>query len=68
MIQTIKNFFGIGVPTPDLGELRKQGAIILDVRTRGEYQSGHIKGSVNIPLNELQGQLSKLKKEKAIIT
>lgn len=28
-------------------------AILLDVRTTGEYQKGHIQGSINIPLNEL---------------
>jgi rhodanese-related sulfurtransferase len=68
MLETIKNLFGFGGSSVDFAELKKQGAVILDVRTRGEYQSGHIKGSVNIPLNELPSQLSKLKKDKPIIT
>jgi phage shock protein E len=29
-------------------------AIILDVRTKGEYDSGHIAGAVNIPLSKLR--------------
>ena len=29
------------------------GAQIIDVRTPGEYQMGHIPGAVNVPLNEL---------------
>ena len=67
MIQTIKKLFGLG-PKVDYKELLKQGATIIDVRSKGEYQGGHIKGSVNIPLNNLQGHLSKLKKDKPIIT
>ena len=67
MIQTIKNLLGFG-PKVDYAELVKKGAIIVDVRTKGEYASGHIKGSINIPLDTLNNQLSKLKKEKPIIT
>ncbi len=49
-------------------ELVTNGAIILDVRTTGEYRGGNIKGSVNIPLQNLNQQLSKLDKTKPIIT
>ncbi|MBN2619175.1 MAG: rhodanese-like domain-containing protein [Spirochaetales bacterium] len=27
--------------------------VIIDVRSRGEFKTGNIKGSINIPLNEL---------------
>jgi len=67
MIETIKKLFGIG-PKVDLGEVIANGAIIVDVRSTGEYAGGHIKGSVNIPLNALSSQLAKLKKDKPIIT
>ena len=67
MIEKIKKMFGIG-PKVDLGEVLANGAVIIDVRSTGEYASGHIKGSVNIPLNALNGQLAKLKKDKPIIT
>ncbi len=67
MIQLLKNLFGIG-PKVDLKELMQNGAVILDVRTRGEYQGGHIKGSINIPVQNLGGNLNKLKKDKPVIT
>lgn len=52
----------------DLKELVKQGAVIVDVRTPGEYSGGHIKGSLNIPLQNLDKSLGKLSKDKTIIT
>ena len=41
--------------------------IILDVRTAGENSEGKIKWAVNIPLDDLQGSLDKLAKDKEII-
>ncbi|HRD37520.1 MAG TPA: rhodanese-like domain-containing protein [Bacteroidia bacterium] len=67
MIDSIKKLLGLG-PKANYKELLENGAQIIDVRTRGEYASGHIKGSINIPLNELGSQIKKLKKDKAIIT
>lgn len=67
MINTLKKLFGFG-PKVDYAALVKQGAVILDVRSPGEYQQGHIKGSINAPLNDLSRQLSKLKKENPVIT
>jgi rhodanese-related sulfurtransferase len=52
----------------DLKDLVKQGAVVIDVRTPGEFQGGHIKGSINIPLQSLDGSLSKIKRDKPIIT
>jgi len=52
----------------DYAQLVKDGALILDVRTPGEYAGGHIKGSKNIPLQSLQQQLGKIPKDKVIIT
>ena len=68
MFETIKNLFGIA-PQVDYAALVKQGAIILDVRSKGEYQGGHIKGSINISVDTLSNNLNKLKdKSKPIIT
>lgn len=67
MLTFIKNLFGAGAST-NYTDLMAQGAQIVDVRTKNEFQTGHIKGAINIPLNALQNQLSKLKKDKPIIT
>jgi rhodanese-related sulfurtransferase len=67
MINKIRKMLGIG-PAVDLNGLICKGATILDVRSKGEYSTGHIKGSINIPLDELENNLSKLKKDKVIIT
>lgn len=68
MLQMIKNMLGIG-PKVNIGELIANGAVIIDVRTRGEFSSGHAKGAVNVPLDQLAEYLKKLKsKEDVIIT
>lgn len=67
MIDTLKKIFGLG-PTADLTEVMNRGGIIIDVRTPAEFNGGHVKGSKNIPLGELQKQISKLDKNKPVIT
>ena len=52
-----------------MAKLVEQGAVIVDVRTKGEYQTGHVEGSKNIPLDVIQTEAEKLKKlNKPIIT
>ena len=67
MIGFLKKLLG-GGPKVDMGQLIANGAVIVDVRTPGEYAGGHIKGSVNIPLQSLGSQMAKLKKDKPVIT
>ncbi len=67
MIKTIKKIFGLG-PKVDYVQLMKNGAVIIDVRTKAEFQGGHIRGSINIPLQVLESNLSKIKKDKPVIT
>jgi len=35
---------------------------IVDVRTIMEYQSGHVEGAVNIPLDEVQSRINEFEK------
>lgn len=58
----------MGGNTANFEELIANGAVILDVRTKEEYQQGHIKNSLNIPLDKLENNIKKLNKEKVIIT
>lgn len=68
MIGFLKKLFA-GSSKVDLAELVNEGAIILDVRTKSEYTQGHIRGSINIPLDKLHANLNKLKgKSKPVIT
>ncbi len=68
MLDFLKKIFG-GGPTVNYRELMDNGAIIIDVRTRAEYSSGHIKGAMNIPLDQIEKSVKKIKsKKKMIIT
>ena len=68
MIESIKKIFGFG-PKTDFVQLMRQGAVILAVRTKAEFNGGHIKGSKNIPLNSLGHDLKKIgKKNVPVIT
>jgi rhodanese-related sulfurtransferase len=67
MFKILKKIFS-AVPETNYTALMQRGAQINDVRTPVEYGGGHIKGSVNIPLDILQRSLSKIKKDKPVIT
>ncbi len=67
MFESIKNLFGF--EKTDYAQLVKEGATILDVRSKGEFAGGHIKGSINIPVEQLGSNYNKLKnKNKPVIT
>jgi rhodanese-related sulfurtransferase len=67
MFNAIKKLLGIGSKV-DLGELIAGGAVIVDVRSPGEYASGHLKMAINIPLDALKMKSGKLKKDATVIT
>ncbi len=66
MINFIKELFK---PKADFAKLIKEGALVVDVRTKSEYQAGHIEGSRNLPLDKIKNEAASLKKlNKPLIT
>ncbi len=57
------SLFGIGQRKKEMiKEALDAGAVIVDVRSELEYRQGHVKGSVNIPLDNINGEVDRLKK------
>ena len=44
-----------------------EGALLVDVRSEGEYAGGGIEGSINIPIQELAGRMDELGDKDAAI-
>jgi len=42
----------------------KNGALVIDVRSRGEFSSGHLPNALNIPLDEIETALPRRVKDK----
>lgn len=61
--------FGGGSPSVNAEELAKMISekqndfVVIDVRTKGEWNDGHIKGAVHIPLNTIQSKADFIKKK-----
>ena len=54
---------------PDLTSILNDGAIILDVRQPHEFNRGHAKGAMNIPVGKLESRIGSLrKKNKPFVT
>jgi rhodanese-related sulfurtransferase len=62
------SMLGLGGKSESVKEYMGKGAVIIDVRTVGEFQSGHIKGSKNIPLDNIFSKVNEIKRlEKPVI-
>ena len=53
-------------PLADWSRLGADGAFLLDVRDREEFEEGHIPCAVNLPLNEIRARMSELPRERDI--
>lgn len=58
---TLKQWF-----ISDLENLPKNSCTLLDTRTVGEFERGHIEGFKNIPVDELRGRLSEIEPGKPV--
>ena len=50
-----------------LPELRRNGAVFVDVRSAGEFASGNAPGSINIPLQELASRMGEIPKSSPVV-
>ncbi|WP_310991413.1 rhodanese-like domain-containing protein [Aequorivita marina] len=61
--------FLFGNKSKKIEDFKSRGAIILDVRSKGEYDGGAIPGSKNIPLQSINSKIASIKKwNKPVIT
>ena len=56
-----------GGSSVDLKSIIAEGAFLVDVRTPGEFADGNVKGSVNIPLDNLTKEIAQFQGKKNII-
>ena len=45
----------------------RESALVVDVRSRDQYEKEHIPGAVNIPLSELESRLDELPRDRPLI-
>ena len=64
MLNWFKSLFASG---PSIADLLEEGALVLDVRTHGEYRNGHVDGSMNVPLQQLEKKINAIKKQKKTV-
>lgn len=50
-----------------LPDLKAAGATLVDVRSAGEFASGHAPGTINIPLNEIGSRLAEIPKNAPVV-
>ncbi len=62
----LQRLFG-AAPVVDLETVMQEGAFLVDVRTPGEFAMGHVKGSVNIPVDVISSKLAQFKNKKNIV-
>lgn len=53
------------ISAKDALEKLKNGALVIDVRSPGEFNSGHLAKAINIPLDEIETALPKRVKDKS---
>ena len=52
----------------ELADRMADGATLIDVRTPGEFNAGHVDGAINIPVDDLRERFAEIPKENVIVT
>ena len=53
------------IPTAEAAEQLKKGAVVIDVRSPGEYNAEHLPGAMNLPLDVIEGAVPQRLPDKA---
>jgi len=56
---------GTQISTKTAAEYLRNGALVIDVRSAGEFTAGHLPKAVNIPLSEIETVISRKVNEKS---
>lgn len=74
MLKKVKKFLYRSLETKEISYKKMQemlqknkDAILLDVRSKQEFEEGHLEGSINIPLYEIDKELKKLPNKESMI-
>ena len=51
----------------EVSQLRADGVTVLDVRGEGEWESGHLPGSLNVPVGSLDGRVNEIPRDRPVI-
>lgn len=55
------NLFGGGTSVASIEQYLQNGAVVIDVRTKEEFDEGHVEGSKNIPLQNISAHIEEIK-------
>jgi NADPH-dependent 2,4-dienoyl-CoA reductase/sulfur reductase-like enzyme/rhodanese-related sulfurtransferase len=53
--------------TEQLDRRRREGGLLVDVRTAAEFHRGHIAGAVNVPIDELRRRLGEIPRHRTLL-
>ncbi|MDO4728738.1 MAG: rhodanese-like domain-containing protein [Bacteroidota bacterium] len=65
-LKVLKNIFS-SLSDQELRKIINNNTLLIDVRTPEEFAHNQIKGSINIPLGELQNKIQTIDKNKTIV-
>lgn len=58
----LNSLFGSKTNTDQIKTMLENGAVVIDVRSAGEFQGGHVAGAKNIPLPSIKDRINDIKK------
>jgi rhodanese-related sulfurtransferase len=67
MIRAMFEWLFGGVDAAEARERQEQGALLIDVRERDEWQAGHAPGAHHVPLGELPAELERIPPEREVL-